>query len=138
MADEHNDEGQSLVEKIVAEEVPPDAPADEASERAYFQRRERELRLRRRAQDLRQRDQFATSIFQLVVVWLLAVFALIVFDGLGGVQGFGAARYFRIKFNISDQVIIALVSGTTVNIIAIFVIVVRNLFPRRDGDTKDD
>jgi hypothetical protein len=73
-------------------------------------------------QDIDLRKEFAWDIFYLIVAWLVLVFVLLI------LQGF-AATICSHKFSLSDSVVLALISGTTVNVLGIFLIVVRYLFP---------
>jgi hypothetical protein len=75
-------------------------------------------------QDIALRKDFAWDIFYLIVGWLSLVFVVL------GVQGF-AVTIFRHTFHLSDSVVLALIGGTTVNVLGIFIIVVRYLFPSR-------
>jgi len=71
-------------------------------------------------QDIGERKSYANKIFWLVCGWLGIVLLLV---ALSGANGIGIA--------ISDAVLISLVSGVSVNIIALFAIVANYLFPRR-------
>jgi hypothetical protein len=76
------------------------------------------------AQDIALRKQFAWDIFYLIVAWLILVFVVL------GFQGFAVAILDH-RFRLSDSVLLALIGGTTVNVLGIFLIVVRYLFPTR-------
>ena len=71
-------------------------------------------------QDNQQRKLYANRVFGLLCGWVGGLFAVIL------LQGF-ATNMFR----LSDNVLLALIGGTTVNIIGIFLVVVRYLFPKR-------
>lgn len=75
-------------------------------------------------QDISLRKEFAWDIFYLIVVWLCIIFVLLL------LQGFGITIYSH-AFKLSDSVVLALIGGTTVNVLGIFIIVVRYLFPHR-------
>ncbi len=75
-------------------------------------------------QDIDLRKDFAWDIFYLIVAWLFLVFVVLL------LQGFTATICAH-KFGLSDSVVLALISGTTVNVLGIFLIVVRYLFPTR-------
>jgi hypothetical protein len=77
-------------------------------------------------QDIRARKRYARYIFALIVCWLVAVFFLILSEGISRLPFFGDA------FSLADSVIIALISGATANVLGLFVFVVRYLFPVRD------
>ncbi|MBV8771325.1 MAG: hypothetical protein JO166_03175 [Deltaproteobacteria bacterium] len=70
------------------------------------------------------RRQFARRIFILVIGWFGLVLLLLVVEG------------FKVDidahaFGLSDSVLLALIGTTTINIIAILLIVVHYLFPER-------
>lgn len=71
-------------------------------------------------QDREQRKMFADRIFSLVTCYLLFVFFLVFFSG----SGFG-------RMSISDNVLIAILTTMTVNVIGLLVIVARYLFPSK-------
>ena len=76
-------------------------------------------------QDIRERKAYAGKIYWLVVCWLGVVLSIV---GASGVQvyGFCAAH-------VSGTVLVALIGGTTVNVLGLFVIVANDLFPKRMG-----
>jgi hypothetical protein len=76
------------------------------------------------AQDINLRKDFAWDIFYLIVAWLILVFVVLI------LQGFAVAISHH-EFRLSDSVVLALIGGTTVNVLGIFIIVVRYLFPTR-------
>lgn len=81
-------------------------------------RARQELELQGLQEDLENRKRYAGRIFYLLAAWIAAIFALVVADGVGWIE-------------VSDAVLIALISGTTLNVIALFAIVARYLFPKR-------
>jgi len=76
------------------------------------------------AEDLHKvRKKYANRLFWLVVGWLIAV---LVFIALAG---------FKIKgFTLSDKVIIAFITSTTINVIGLFLVPARWLFPSKPKD----
>jgi hypothetical protein len=66
----------------------------------------------------KQREKYAHRIFLLVCVWVALIYILLVF------QGFGWFHYRP----LSDAVLIALVSSTTVNLIGTLIIVLNYIF----------
>ena len=79
---------------------------------------------REEIQDIRQartqRKEYAIRVYKLIRAWLLAICLFLVLAGFGGAFGF---------FRIADAILIALIGGTTVNVLGLFVIVMRHLFP---------
>lgn len=72
-----------------------------------------------------ERVKYANRIFKLMEGWLCSVFFLLILVGMGTQAGW---------FKLSDSVLIALVSGTSVNVIGIFAIVVNYLFNKGAGN----
>src|SRR4051794_20125860 len=71
--------------------------------------------------DIELRTKYSAYLFWLVVGWLGAVMAVML------AQGFAYGM-----FKLADSVLIALLGTTTVNVLGLFVIVARYIFPRRD------
>ncbi|MBZ5508230.1 MAG: hypothetical protein LAO78_22450 [Acidobacteriia bacterium] len=71
------------------------------------------------AQDIEERKLYALRIYRLTVAWLavLAVFVL-----LHGWQN-------SLGLNISEKIILALITSATIQVVGLFVIVARYLFP---------
>jgi hypothetical protein len=70
-----------------------------------------------RIQDIKERKKYAALIYWLLCTWLYALFSLLLLCGLS-------------ILHISDKVLIALITGTTADVIGIFYIVVAYLFPK--------
>lgn len=70
-------------------------------------------------QDIKERKKYANKIYDLISWWLFCI-GMIVF-----LQGF-LAQYGT--FNLSDKVLIALITGTTINVLGLFIIVINYLF----------
>jgi hypothetical protein len=70
--------------------------------------------------DIENRAKYTKRLYVTMVAWMGAVYAVIVLSGwsIGG-------------FALSDGVLIALITGTTANVIGLFVIVARYLFAKR-------
>lgn len=66
-------------------------------------------------QDITQRKEYADKIYCMIVVWLLAIFLLLLLVGYGNCR-------------LSDQVLITLIGGTTINVLGIFAIVANYIF----------
>lgn len=112
------------LDAIRSPEPPPSPDADAERESDRFDARRRTLLLEGLEQDIELRKKFAWGIFILIVAWLALVFVVLF------VQGFSASICDH-QFRLSDQVLLALIAGTTANVLGIFVIVVRYLFPQR-------
>ena len=73
-------------------------------------------------QDRKQRKEFATKIFNFLCVYMVGVFVLLLFAGIDG-QG--------LCFSLNDEVLVALLTTTTINVVSIFIVVAKYLFPNR-------
>ncbi len=105
-------------------------------EEAWFEQKRAELQSF--VQDTRQRKAFAIAIFSLIVLWLAGIFIILLLAGFLGDGGgtFTGRRadvewVLTLKFKLSDGVLLALIGGTTVNVLGILILVVQYLFPKR-------
>ena len=89
----------------------------ERQENLFIEKLTDQLKYEREAHN--DRRKFSRWIFGLALGWLLLVLAIVVFNGFG-----------LWSFNLSDQVLIALLTTTTANIIGTLVIVLNYLFPK--------
>ena len=120
--------GESVSAADIPEPVaPPIDPKDQALARkveaGFEHAHEEELakeEIEDRRQDRRERKEYARKIFVLICGWLIGIAVILLCSGFG-VFGFA----------FSDGVLIALISGTTVNVLGLFIIVANYLFPKR-------
>ena len=76
-------------------------------------------------QDRDERKSYASKLYWLVLVWLVVILLIIIFQGLQSLPG--APFYFK----LSDKVLITLITTTTANVAAFFLVVVRYLFRQK-------
>jgi hypothetical protein len=102
----------------IPEETPPDLSLDLEEHKLAFQLEclEQELKELRETHGLRV--SYTGRIFWLVVAWLTCVVVCVMFSGF---------RYH--EFRLSDSVIIAFITSTTVNVVGLFVLVAKWMFP---------
>ena len=107
---------------LYRQEVESYASDDDQDDDAYERKIKRAFHLR----ELKQIDEiidsrkaYADKIFKLVVSWLIGVGGVIL---LSGFAPFG--------FMLDDKVLLALIGGTTLNVLGIFTIVANFLFPK--------
>lgn len=89
-------------------------------------------------QDRLERQKYAKYLFKLVCAWLLGVYSIIILGGLSAstirIDVDDIPHLERIdglpKFELSDTVLLALIGGTTVNVLGLFIIVANYLFPK--------
>lgn len=112
----------SAAKDLYLQEVESYASVDDKDDDAY----ERKITRAFHSRELKQIDEiiesrkaYANKIFKLVVFWLIGVVAVILLSGFGP---FG--------FLLDDKVLLALIGGTTLNVLGIFTIVANFLFPK--------
>jgi hypothetical protein len=104
----------TVVEATVREDLLVEQELEDY-ERAAKREEVRSLQL-----DNRQRLIFADRVFYLLVSWLIGLFGVLF------CQGFALDM-----FQLPENVLLALIGGTTLNVIGIFMVVVRYVFPKR-------
>ncbi len=72
-------------------------------------------------QDIKERERYAKNIFALISIWLIGLGLVIV---LQGNENNG--------FNLSETLMLSLVGGTTINVLGLFFVVLKYLFPEPD------
>lgn len=111
------------------------------SRRIKVDREEEELKEYK--EEAKARKWYAKWIFRLTVLWMTAVLAVLVFSGIEppshrmSVAGepLPIDQWDWIAaFKLDNSVLIALIGGTTANVIGIFIIVANYLFPKRTKD----
>jgi hypothetical protein len=89
------------------------------------------------SQNIRERKKYAEYIFWMVSVWLVMVILIVWLNGLGEVYCYNfldpilrtGVKYISFNFQLSDAVLIALITTATVNITTFFLVVTKYLFP---------
>ncbi len=80
-------------------------------------------------QDLDERKKYAHNLFLLMVWWVIFIVAVVLF------QGFNIKIMVRgdalNNFKLSENVLLALITTTTINLLGLFGIVVTYLFPKQ-------
>jgi hypothetical protein len=72
---------------------------------------------------------YASKIFVLVVTWLIGVAIAVLWTGFGGVNDRA--------FYLSDKVLIAFISSTTINVIGLFFVVAKWMYPSGAGTNSN-
>ncbi|HYG15916.1 MAG TPA: hypothetical protein VEC12_09195 [Bacteroidia bacterium] len=102
-----------------------DAEAKELDIKALkLKNKKKKLKLKALRQYFKARKQFAQHIFTLVCVWLFFILIIVVASG-------------QKKLELSDTVLVALITTTTINVSAFLVIVANFLFPNKKKSEKD-
>lgn len=73
-------------------------------------------------QDRDERKSYASKLYWLVLIWLMIILLIIVLQGLQLLPG------VNVYFQLSDIVLVTLITTTTANVAAFFLVVVRYLF----------
>ncbi|MFM1365618.1 hypothetical protein WFP00_03360 [Yersinia enterocolitica] len=94
-------------------------------------------------QDISMRREYASKAYRFVWLWSIALIVILVLDGSKSpTVNILFFRFDAHEFSLEPSVLIALISGVTVNIVAVFVVVIRNLFPNtkpiKDDEYKKD
>jgi hypothetical protein len=112
----------ALLAKVKAPIPPSSDPKDPkyVAEKNDYELQEKEAKLSDYKQDIQLRKSFSERIFWLFVTYLAVIILILVASGLT-----------RIDFVLSDNVLIALLTTTTANIIGVLIIVARYIFPKR-------
>ena len=71
------------------------------------------------SENIKARETLAGRLFWLTVAWVVAIFAVILFQG-----------FWPAAFNLHDNVLIAFIGGTTANVIGLLTVVVKYFFGR--------
>ncbi len=97
--------------------------------------------VRKYKEDVRLRREHASKAYRFVWFWSVALILILL---LAGSSSSPEVKFWFVEFKpaffkLSDGVLITLISGVTVNIVAVFAIVIRNLLPSNiEMEKKDD
>ncbi|MBN8626290.1 MAG: hypothetical protein J0M17_12455 [Planctomycetes bacterium] len=126
-------QGDPRLNSIVAEAVPkePAKAAESFSEESAFLDNElKRINVESARQDMAERKNYANKLFWLIVGWLVGVFLFLLMAGFKKVQ---LVPFVDGYFVLSDNVLLALIGGTTTTVIGLFLVVVWNLFPNQNN-----
>ena len=70
--------------------------------------------------DIGARKEYASKLYWFLSLWSICLLAILVFCGLGCIY-------------LSDKVLVTLLAGTTIEIVGLFVIVTRYIFPKKNS-----
>lgn len=112
--------------------APPEPAVDAVAknEEIDYERETKALQLEDRRHYVDARKNYSRWIFGLVVVWLVALLVIVVASGYANTK---MPVGDCVGPKISDGVLIALITGTSANIIGLLTIVIMYLFPKRDN-----
>jgi hypothetical protein len=112
------EQGQIPQPKIGEDQSSPDEQTQEWKE--DLQRKREELNLADHGATLEQRQKYVSKLFWLLCVWLFIVVGVLLLQGWRGGS-----------FWLSDAVLAALLGTTTVNVVGLFYVVAKFLYPSR-------
>lgn len=108
------------VKKVILESVPsepePDVRGDLEREHLEIERLKTELNSLK--DDITARKVYAGLIYLLVIMWLGFILWIVVATGSGW-------------YKLSDTVLVALITTTTLNVLGLFLVVTQYLFPKK-------
>ena len=114
----------------------------------YYQTKKEELAHRHSEESLRDyqetntlRQKYAKNIYRLTYMWLIFIGSIVLLTGIGSLSIEVESLNLELKlieFNLSDNVLIAFITTTTINVIGIIYIVARWLFPNGIEVFKDN
>ena len=117
------------------EDIPSPSPSegdDEHNlEKRYNSDLEKEherLKLLNFSQDINARKEYANKLYLLIKWWLVGIGILIICQGVTLDVPFLPKDYFSISFSLSDQVLITILTGTTINVLGLFLVVARYFY----------
>src|SRR5436190_18410113 len=114
---------ESKLEQITPEPAPAAPDASAKAEEREIEAKKKRIELAGKRQDVAARRKYARRIVYLIVCWLFGDFVLLL------LQGFLSPSKV---FQLSDAVLLAIIGGTTANVLGIFMVVVWYLFPKAD------
>lgn len=118
--DNSSDDEVGAAKELAALQVFDDAKGASEKPDEFTKKLFRRLKIINLAQDIKLRNYFSWATFGLVSLWLIGVILLLMYSGQ------------------PPEVLIALISGSTVQVIGLYYIVLRYIFPQRDTDEDDD
>jgi hypothetical protein len=129
---------QDALSSIIAEPVPsgpqPETESVEKESR-FLDCEAKRADLRSKHQNIAERKSYAKKLFWLTAFWLFAVFTIVSATSASIVNPSWWPNWLPTvtSCKLSDAVLIALIGTTTANVLGLFVIVARYLFPDSKG-----
>lgn len=145
---ENDEVGPDIPPPPPPEGIPPERETksrqDDHRERA--QRRRDDLINEDYEQDIKARKEYADKLYGLIKYWLIGIGFLIVFQGFTvdfvffstPSDSLNFKDYFPISFSLSDKVLIAILTGTTINVLGLFLVVARYFYKSKDSEKKNN
>jgi hypothetical protein len=119
--DKHEALREALVRATLHSSVSKIADSKTLEEEEDLDRQQQKAAIQGLVQDIDERKKYATYFFWLACSWLLTIILVVLLQGFGGF----------LEFRLSDNVVLALIGSTTVNVLGILYVVSNYLFPKR-------
>lgn len=74
------------------------------------------------SQNRTERKIYAQKVYRLIVIWLGIIFTILVLQGI--------KSFYYFTFQLNESVILALIGGTTLNILTLFILIIKYLFKK--------
>lgn len=101
--------------------------------------RARDLEHARTEQLLDMREVYARKAYRFVWLWSIALIVILILQGAKYPQlKIWVLEFRAVDFSLDSKIVIALITGVTVNIVAVFIVVMRNLFPSEAKEPSKD
>ena len=94
------------------------------SEEASYELEAQKLKNLSFKQDMDERKVYAKRTFRLIAFWIGGIFALLILNG----QKIYLAPDYSFSIQLSENVMLAVIGGTTLNILGVFIFVMKYLF----------
>jgi sterol desaturase/sphingolipid hydroxylase (fatty acid hydroxylase superfamily) len=122
--------GEKLLLEDIREQNPRKSPDEKSlAEKKAYDHAFKDAKLREITQNIDERKSYAKKLFILISSWLFGVFLLLVFSGVKSIPLLGG-------FSLSDSVLIAILTSTTLNILGIFAFVTKYLYWTPGGNHR--
>lgn len=95
----------------------------EEEERDY-EKEHQKISVREHEQQVTDRGKYTLRLFKLMISWIIIVLIIVISTGLE----FPLLPRW-VSFDLPDSVLLALIGGTTANVIGLFYVVAKHLFP---------
>ncbi|AUT90752.1 TPA: hypothetical protein O4E20_002157 [Proteus mirabilis] len=122
---------QSIASQLASVKV-QQALSDQKFDKLY--RKSLKAKVKRQNQNIELRKLYASKAYRFVWMWSIVFFIIILLSGYKDIEIIGTDLKIKSTFEMNDKVLIALITGVTINIVAVFVIVIKNLFPNNEEE----
>jgi hypothetical protein len=108
-------------ERQLAKATPSEPDIKTREEERDLEGEKKKTVIRGLGQNIKERKKYAECFFVLACCWLLSITVVVLLEGFGAF----------LRFRLSDNVVLALIGSTTVNVLGILYVVANYLFPKK-------